>query len=146
MVEYDISDGYTYSNTISECVEYESAEAFYIHLEEKIKQYMAEMDQYQQELQVRREDFHQLNRRLKRTDVVVKAQSLRHKSVIEKQEKDRTEIKEQLSQINFPQLPKEKIILGGKEWELSLFCNTGTKEITMPEVLELEEWFKRNVS
>jgi hypothetical protein len=103
------------------------------------------MAQYQQELDAKRNDYYQLVKRLNRTDIKVKAQSLRHKSVIETQEKDRIEIKEQLSQIKFPQLPKDKTILGGKEWELSSFCNTEKKEITMPEVLELEEWFTKNV-
>jgi len=45
VVSYHVGDGYTYSCDVTTPLEYESAEAFIVHFEDKLKEYLTKCDE-----------------------------------------------------------------------------------------------------
>lgn len=72
VVSYDYDDGYTWSAEKHVCLNYESAEALYIFLEEKLKSYQQKLIQFYKEY----EKWDKKIKRLKHQDINNKVQEL----------------------------------------------------------------------
>lgn len=138
VVEWDRDGGYECGSypTVA-CLEYESTEAFYIHLEEKLRQYLDASNQYQanlKEWQVKNNKaiftLHQAQRKSKKRPEVVKEAQEAFDKVIQ-------EMPEQL---------ESRFEFAGKKFYAEDFIVRGTYSktipyVAMPTIKTLEEWF-----
>jgi hypothetical protein len=123
---------YECSGTIVRCLRYESVEALYVEIENAIKRYIEELEKVlvaEQEWRKRYDKY--FGRKLKG-----------------KEQKELEEI--MAARPARPKAVDYVATFGGAEFDLSdfVYVNPDTKkrEISMPEVFRLDEWFERECS
>lgn len=115
------------------CVEYSSAEALYVHLEEAVLLHILALDEYDEQYKIWHLKHSQILeewRRVKKPNAksAVEEKIRQHESIV-------------------PRRPSGKLEMAGKRWELDHFViSIGEKrQYDPPSIKSLDEWFFANL-
>ena len=134
VVTYTTSNGVDSWTTVA-CAEYESLEAFYIDLEQKIHEYVKDGKIYSEKLAAWGEKMQQAKMRV---------HNARKPQAVALAEKEAVEVSQQR-----PSMVLSEISVGGIVFPLdgvTYHSDAGETIVSMPEIQTLEEWFQSKVA
>lgn len=143
VVRYDYG-GFECSGTEVICLEYESAEALYVHLEEKVTKFIKDRAEHQAKWKILRDEYGELAKEINRIRNKKDRDSEKNVELV-KTMGDR--VKVLWDQMH--DHPTNKAVLGSWEFNMEEFVTadrdpmleSAQQIVDMPEIYRLEEWF-----